>query len=169
MKTFLLTLAALAIPPALYIPRAQGIEYARTRLENKIRETEIRVEQARAAQRKITQFHEERQRLDGEMEKLLQILPATITTDDVHRRIESAAAISGVHILGFEPYRQGIDRDFRYQWIAIETDGSAASTAAFLTDLTLAEPILTSSNVQMKKSKAGWHSRVFVETFALRR
>lgn len=167
MKTFLLVLAALALPPLLYIPRADSMQYVRESMERKIRETDGRIQRDRSAQRKLAQFHEERSRLDSEMQKLLGILPKTIDSETVHQRVVSAAAISGVQLVGFEPYRPGIDHQFRYQWFAIEADGSAAVTAALLMDLDHAEPILAVSNLQVRKSAAGWHSRFFVETFAL--
>ncbi|PYQ50011.1 MAG: hypothetical protein DMF59_12005 [Acidobacteria bacterium] len=55
----LAVLAAMIVPLAFYIPVYQEREKAVERADEEIRKLDTRIEQAHAAQRKLTQFHEE--------------------------------------------------------------------------------------------------------------
>ena len=57
--------------------------------ETQIAELDKKIEQGRAAQRKLPQFREEVRRLEIELEKLRPILPSTRNTEEIIRKIKS--------------------------------------------------------------------------------
>jgi len=57
--------------------------------ESKIAELDKKIEQGRAAERKLPQFREEVKRLELELEKLRRILPSTRNTEEIIKKIKS--------------------------------------------------------------------------------
>jgi type IV pilus assembly protein PilO len=57
--------------------------------ETKIAELDKKIEQGRAAERKLPQFREEVKRLELELEKLRRILPSTRNTEEIIKKIKS--------------------------------------------------------------------------------
>src|SRR5688572_9988802 len=62
-------------------------EIART--EKKITQLDEKIQQGRAAERKLPQFREEVKRLELELEKLRRILPSTRNTEEIIKKIKS--------------------------------------------------------------------------------
>jgi len=57
--------------------------------DGKIAELDKKIEQGRAAERKLPQFREEVKRLELELEKLRRILPSTRNTEEIIKKIKS--------------------------------------------------------------------------------
>jgi len=57
--------------------------------EGRIAELDKKIEQGRAAERKLPQFREEVKRLELELEKLRRILPSTRNTEEIIKKIKS--------------------------------------------------------------------------------
>jgi type IV pilus assembly protein PilO len=57
--------------------------------DSKIAELDKKIEQGRAAERKLPQFREEVRRLELELEKLRRILPSTRNTEEIIKKIKS--------------------------------------------------------------------------------
>ena len=57
--------------------------------DNQIAELEKKIQQGRAAERKLPQFREEVKRLELELEKLRRILPSTRNTEEIIKKIKS--------------------------------------------------------------------------------
>jgi type IV pilus assembly protein PilO len=57
--------------------------------ETQIAELDKKIEQGRAAERKLPQFREEVRRLELELEKLRRILPSTRNTEEIIKKIKS--------------------------------------------------------------------------------
>jgi len=57
--------------------------------DGRIAELEKKIEQGRAAERKLPQFREEVRRLELELEKLRRILPSTRNTEEIIKKIKS--------------------------------------------------------------------------------
>jgi type IV pilus assembly protein PilO len=57
--------------------------------EAKITELEEKIQQGRAAERKLPQFREEVKRLELELEKLRRILPSTRNTEEIIKKLKS--------------------------------------------------------------------------------
>src|SRR6187397_3115786 len=55
----------------------------------KIAELDKKIEQGRAAERKLPQFREEVRRLELELEKLRRILPSTRNTEEIIKKIKA--------------------------------------------------------------------------------
>ena len=59
------------------------------RAESEIAELDKKIEQGRAAERKLPQFREEVRRLELELEKLRRILPSTRNTEEIIKKLKS--------------------------------------------------------------------------------
>jgi len=57
--------------------------------DTKIGELEEKIQQGRAAERKLPQFREEVKRLELELEKLRRILPSTRNTEEIIKKVKS--------------------------------------------------------------------------------
>lgn len=57
--------------------------------ESQIAELDKKIEQGRAAERKLPQFREEVKRLELELEKLRRILPSTRNTEEIIKKVKS--------------------------------------------------------------------------------
>ncbi|MGZ7040211.1 MAG: type 4a pilus biogenesis protein PilO [Thermoanaerobaculia bacterium] len=81
-------LAAAAIGGAYYYI-GQNIEPKIKSADSQIAELDKKIEQGRAAERKLPQFREEVKRLELELEKLRRILPSTRNTEEIIKKIKS--------------------------------------------------------------------------------
>ena len=81
-------LAALAIGGAWYYV-SNNIEPEIKSAESQIAELDKKIEQGRAAERKLPQFREEVKRLELELEKLRRILPSARNTEEIIKKIKS--------------------------------------------------------------------------------
>src|SRR5258707_5979107 len=87
----------LGIGLALAIACVAGVHYGlEVDIESKVRtddaqiaDLEKKIEQGRAAERKLPQFREEVKRLELELEKLRRILPSTRNTEEIIKKIKS--------------------------------------------------------------------------------
>src|SRR6476620_8044705 len=103
---FLAILCALIVPPAIYFPTIAAHRDAELEsADEQLRDADVRVEQARAAQRKLPQFREELNRLATELAKLRRILPPDIAVDQVRDDVESFARENAIHLTRFEEQR----------------------------------------------------------------
>jgi type IV pilus assembly protein PilO len=66
-----------------------GLEDQIRAADGKIKELDTKIEQGRAAQRKLPQFREEVRRLELELEKLRRILPSSRNTEEIVKKIKS--------------------------------------------------------------------------------
>lgn len=67
----------------------KGIKEEIRDAETQIAELDKKIEQGRAAQRKLPQFREEVKRLELELEKLRRILPSTRNTEEIIKKVKS--------------------------------------------------------------------------------
>src|SRR5438445_398936 len=94
--------------------------------EAKIAELDKKIEQGRAAERKLPQFREEVKRLELELEKLRRILPSTRNTEEIIKKIKSLVDQGdfNLHKLTFPKLVQASSGDPYAEWpIDIEVDG----------------------------------------------
>jgi type IV pilus assembly protein PilO len=80
---------AVAAVAAIHYLRVQEIEVKIKSAESQIAELDKKIEQGRAAERKLPQFREEVKRLELELEKLRRILPSTRNTEEIIKKIKS--------------------------------------------------------------------------------
>lgn len=168
MKRFFILLLALAVPPAVYFPTLGARNDARMRAaESEIRDLTIKIEQARAAQRKLPQFHEEKDRLGQELIKLRVILPPAMQTDALRGTVESHAAAGSVRLTRFEPRPARPLFEVQQQSIEAEVVGSAERTSQFFRDLSNDSRIMNVTSVTLRPDPAGWRTDFVLTAYAL--
>lgn len=94
--------------------------------EAKIAELDKKIEQGRAAERKLPQFREEVRRLELELEKLRRILPSTRNTEEIIKKIKSLVDQGdfGLKKLVFPKLTEAKGSDPYAEWpISVSVDG----------------------------------------------
>ena len=160
MKHVILLLLAAGLPLIVYyntIGANRDKQYDHDLMQ--LKELNIRVEQARAAERKLPQFHEELARLDTEVTKLRTILPPTMDIDGIRAMTEAKAAESGVRVTKFDVREN--------QSIDAEVTGSTGATAKFFREVQDAPRIIDFTYVTMRKDAAGWRTDFVMTGYAL--
>lgn len=92
----------------------------------KIAELDKKIEQGRAAERKLPQFREEVRRLELELEKLRRILPSSRNTEEIIKKIKSLVDQGdfGLKKLTFPPLSTPKAGDPYAEWpISVSVDG----------------------------------------------
>ena len=108
---------------ALYVTDIKN-EIAAT--EAKIAELDKKIEQGRAAERKLPQFREEVRRLELELEKLRRILPSTRNTEEIIKKIKSLVDQGdfGLRKLAFPKLAEAKGGDPYAEWpISVSVEG----------------------------------------------
>jgi type IV pilus assembly protein PilO len=94
------------------------------RLETKLVDLQIKIQEGRAAKAQLPRFREEVQRLELELDKLLRILPARRNTPEMLRRIRDLTEQGDFALKRFTP-GNFVDQEFYSEWpIAISLDGT---------------------------------------------
>ena len=94
--------------------------------EAQIAELDKKIEQGRAAERKLPQFREEVKRLEVELEKLRRILPSSRNTEEIIKKIKSLVDQGNFTLkkLSFPKLGTSKDGDPYAEWpISVEVDG----------------------------------------------
>ena len=159
-KHVILLFMCVLLPPAAYYntlgeQRAKQIETD----SMKLKELTLRVEQARAAKRKLSQFHEEAARLAEELAKLRIILPPAMDIDGIRALAEEKAAARGVRLTKFAVREN--------QSIDAQVIGPAEATSAFFSDIANASRIIDVTYVTLRKDPGGWRTDFVMTSFAM--
>ena len=94
--------------------------------ESEIAELDKKIEQGRAAERKLPQFREEVKRLELELEKLRRILPSNRNTEEIIKKIKSLVDQGNFTLrkLTFPKLSAAKEGDPYAEWpISVEVDG----------------------------------------------
>ncbi len=111
----------------LYGPQKTKIANQDSRLE----ELQAKIQEGRAAQKRLPQFREEVKRLEKELEKLLRILPSELNTEDLLRRFRSLGEQGNLVLVRIRPGNLS-DREFYKEWpIDMTVQGSYHNLAIF--------------------------------------
>jgi type IV pilus assembly protein PilO len=100
--------------------------------ESKIAELDKKIEQGRAAERKLPQFREEVKRLELELEKLRRILPSTRNTEEIIKKVKSLVDQGDFNLrrLSFPKLGGAAGGEPYAEWpISVSLDGSYHSLA----------------------------------------
>lgn len=164
---FLAVLAALALPLMAYYPVYQNREETITTLDKQIYLLDMHIEQARAAQRKLSQFREEVQRLNEEVAKLQRILPPDPGLKEIRDVVDAAARTSSVRIDTFQP-RQALSHEYVEVPIDTGAEGTIDALASFFEALRNKTRILNISDVTLEKATPPrWRAKFLIAAFAL--
>jgi type IV pilus assembly protein PilO len=105
----------------------KGIKEGIADTDRRIAELEQKIQQGRAAERKLPQFREEVKRLELELEKLRRILPSTRNTEEIIKKLKSLVDQGEFTLrkLAFPPLSAGgATADTYSEWpISIAVDG----------------------------------------------
>src|SRR5687767_15781363 len=88
---------------------AKDIKADIVKIDGEIAELEEKIQQGRAAERKLPQFREEVKRLELELEKLRRILPSTRNTEEIIKKVKSLVDQGdfALHRASFPPVNLG--------------------------------------------------------------
>jgi Tfp pilus assembly protein PilO len=171
MKRFLILILAFGVPPAVYFPTIGAS------LKEKLRNADAesmpldpRIEQARSAKRKLTEFHDAARRVAEETQTLTAILPATAELYAMRDKVAEAAALTGVQFTRFEadpPTR--IAKGDPYQEIFVEAQvvGEPEATAAFFQMVANAPRLMSISAARMRKASNRWRTDFTITSYVM--
>ena len=114
---------------AIWVDHAYLVEPIKEQIaaaESQIAELDKKIEQGRAAERKLPQFREEVRRLELELEKLRRILPSTRNTEEIIKKIKSLVDQGdfGLKKLVFPKLAEAKGSDPYAEWpISVSVDG----------------------------------------------
>jgi type IV pilus assembly protein PilO len=117
---------AISAVVAVHYLLVQDIEEKVRGAESTIAELDKKIEQGRAAERKLPQFREEVKRLELELDKLRRILPSTRNTEEIIKKIKSLVDQGdfALHRLTFPPLSSPQGGDPYAEWpISVAVDG----------------------------------------------
>jgi Tfp pilus assembly protein PilO len=158
-------LAALVIPAVVYyFAFARANDEQQRRADAEVSNLDTRIEQGRAAQRKLTQFHEEVGRLGEQIVTLQRILPPDLRVPEIHDAASRKAAAAGVQLTRFAA-DQPSQRD-GYEEISIDAEvvGSIEGIEKFFQAIERNSRIINLSSVTLRKGVGGDWTASFVMT-----
>ena len=160
MKHVILLLVAVALPPVAYYNTLGAQRTKQIETDSlKLKELTVRVEQARAAKNKLSQFHDEAARLGEELAKLRTILPPAMDIDGIRALAEEKAAASGVRLTKFAVREN--------QSIDTQVVGTAVATSDFFSDIASASRIIDVTYVTLRKDPDGWRTDFVMTSYAM--
>ncbi len=119
-------LLAVGIYYGAHVYLVQPLKEKITAADAQIAELDKKIEQGRAAERKLPQFREEVRRLELELEKLRRILPSSRNTEEIIKKIKSLVDQGdfGLKKLTFPPLSTPKAGDPYAEWpISVAVDG----------------------------------------------
>jgi type IV pilus assembly protein PilO len=118
--------------------------------EEKITELDEKIQQGRAAERKLPQFREEVKRLELELEKLRRILPSTRNTEEIIKKIKSLVDQGEFTLrrLAFPPLGSGSETYAEWP-IAVQVDGRYHDLAMLFNRLGNFSRIINVENIKI--------------------
>ena len=121
--------------------------------EAQIAELDKKIEQGRAAERKLPQFRAEVERLQQELEKLRRILPSTKNTEEIIQKLK-ALVDQGDFVLKrmtFPPKLEGKGADPYAEWpVTVSVEGRYHELAIFFNRLANFSRIMNVENIQIR-------------------
>ncbi len=123
---------ALFLLASFYVPpNFQEMEGTIAAKKTELAGLEEKVAQGRAAERRLPQLREEVKRIDMELQRLLQILPANRNTEEIIKKVETLTRQSDFNLKVFEP-KPDVKKDFYAEWpIEIQVDATYHNLALF--------------------------------------
>lgn len=128
--------------------------------EARLTDLQAQLTKGRIAKQQLPQFREEVRRLEGELDKLLRILPARRNTPELLRRIRALTEQGDFVILRIQP-GNFVDRDFYSEWpITINLQGTYHNLALFFDRISRFSRIINVDNLQVNalRNTAGAHT-----------
>lgn len=119
------------------------------RQETRLTSLQVQVTKGRIAKQQLPQFREEVRRLEGELDKLLRILPTRRNTPELLRRIRALTEQGDFAIVRIKP-GNFIERDFYSEWpITINLEGTYHNLALFFDRISRFSRIINIDDLQI--------------------
>jgi len=120
--------------------------------DSKIGELEEKIQQGRAAERKLPQFREEVNRLKLELEKLRRILPSTRNTEEIIKKIKSLVDSGEFTLrrLSFPPVNLNSNDPYTEWPISVSVDGRYHDLAILFNRLGNFSRIMNVENITIR-------------------
>ena len=126
--------------------------------EKRYSDLEKKINEGRAAQRRLPQFREEVGRLELELDKLLKILPTQRNTEDLLRRVRQLTEQGDFRLVSVTPKGRS-ERDFYYEWpIQVRLQGTYHNLALFFDRLSRLSRIFTVDSLRIGSRQSGQHT-----------
>ena len=127
----------------------EGMQNQIASQESRLTDLQAQLQKGRIAKLQLPQFREEVRRLEGDLDKLLRILPARRNTPELLRRIRSLTEQGDFDILRIQP-GNFVDRDFYSEWpINISLNGTYHNLALFFDRISRFSRIINIDNLQV--------------------
>src|SRR5215213_574181 len=135
--------------------------------ESQIAELDKKIEQGRAAERKLPQFREEVKRLELELEKLRRILPSTRNTEEIIKKFKSLVDQGDFALrrTGFPELKSANESDPYVEWpIEVAIDGRYHDLAILFNRLGNFSRIMNVENIRIT-ALGNQETRTITSTF----
>ncbi len=118
--------------------------------ETRLAELNEKVEKGRRAEAKLPEFRAEVAQLEGDLERLLQILPTRRNTPELLRDIRNLTEQGDFQVQSINP-RQFADRGFYDEWpINISLEGGYHNLATFFDEISRLSRIINIQNLRLR-------------------
>jgi type IV pilus assembly protein PilO len=162
-----LAIAALAVAAVEYT-LVKDIKTEIAEADRKIEELDKKIQQGRAAERKLPQFRDEVKRLELELEKLRRILPSTRNTEEIIKKIKSLVDQGdfGLRSLSFPDLKTANASDPYVEWpIEVAVDGRYHDLAILSNRLGNFSRIMNVENIRISAIGGSQQTRTISSQF----
>lgn len=143
-----------------------GIREDITKRTVELEELNKKIREGKAAEARLAQFREEFARLEGELQRLLRILPTAKQTDEIIKKLKSLMERGSFRFVSFQP--QAFQRQEFYQaWpINVRLEGSYHELAMFFDRLSRFSRIINIESMSLAAQRSGVYT--MSATFTMR-
>jgi len=162
-----LAIGALAVAGAEYA-LVKDIKAEIAAADRKIEELDKKIQQGRAAERKLPQFRDEVKRLELELEKLRRILPSTRNTEEIIKKIKSLVDQGdfGLRNLSFPDLKTANSSDPYVEWpIEVAVEGRYHDLAILYNRLGNFSRIMNVENIRISALGGSQQTRTISSQF----
>lgn len=133
--------------------------------KNELASLNQKIEQGRAAERRLPQLREEVRRIELDLQRLLQILPTKRNVEELIKKVEALARQGDFFLKVFRP-KDYVTKDFYAEWpIEIQIDGTYHNLALFFDKMARFNRIINVEDLIMSGVSAPTTGRTLSATF----
>ena len=135
---------------------------------NEIAQLETKINQGRAAERRLPQLREEVRRTELDLQRLLLVLPTAKNTEELIKKIEALTRQGDFFLKKFAP-KEFVRKDFYAEWpIEIQLDGTYHNLALFFDKLARFSRIINVEDLVMTGRPGEAAGRTLGATFFMK-
>jgi len=154
---------------AFYVPpNFSEMKAAIAGKKNEIAQLETKINQGRAAERRLPQLREEVRRIELDLQRLLLVLPTAKNTEELIKKIEALTRQGDFFLKKFAP-KDFVRKDFYAEWpIEIQLDGTYHNLALFFDKLARFSRIINVEDLVLNGSSAEAAGRTLSAGFVMK-